>query len=304
VLQRVRNFVSMAVIACFRLLPRNVRKVLIAYGTPATGIRSVEFEGTLGTFLGAPEDRGVFLAFLLSGTWAPEIQEIVRRVFVQGSGTYLDVGANIGLTVVPAARRTGVACHAFEMEEQNFRYLRYNVDVNGVSANVTCHHCALYSEDTELEMELSEDNRGDHRLRVSGGMASDSYGESGRRTRQVSARRLDSILSRADLVSPVLLKIDVQGAEVDVLRGAGALLDAVDAVIIEFWPYGIAKLGHSTEQFFALLEGFRFGAVLRAGEPLPAMVPIGDILQVAREIPPDGSSTRHLDLFLARRSGR
>jgi FkbM family methyltransferase len=49
----------------------------------------------------------------------------------------------------------------------------------------------------------------------------------------VEQRRLDELLQPCDLVHPVLLKIDVQGAELAVLTGAGTLLDSVDAVLVE-----------------------------------------------------------------------
>lgn len=300
VFQPLRQAVVRAVVGGFRLLPGRIRRVLLAWGSEGIGLRSVEVDGSLGTFAGTPDDGGVFRAYLAGGDWAPELQEVQARVFAGGQGTYLDIGANIGLTVVPAARR-GARCHAFEMEERNLAFLRRNTEANGVSAQVTIHGGALYSEDTVLEMELSDENRGDHRLRVEAGLPADAYGESRRATRKVQARRLDSVLRREDLVAPVLAKIDVQGAEVDVLRGAGALLDAIDFLVLEFWPYGLAKLGRSPEELFALLDGFRLGAVLAPSKPLGRLSPVADLVAAAGRIPADGSSTLHLDLFLARR---
>lgn len=48
----------------------------------------------------------------------------------------------------------------------------------------------------------------------------------------VSVRRLDTLLPR-DLAGPVLLKVDTQGAELDVIEGAAGLLDRIDIVIVE-----------------------------------------------------------------------
>lgn len=49
----------------------------------------------------------------------------------------------------------------------------------------------------------------------------------------VPMARLDQILSPADMPRPCLLKIDVQGHELEVLRGCGVLLDRVDHVLVE-----------------------------------------------------------------------
>lgn len=52
-------------------------------------------------------------------------------------------------------------------------------------------------------------------------------------TMQVPVRRLDEVLTAADLVRPVILKIDTEGYELAVLQGAEGLLPSIDAVILE-----------------------------------------------------------------------
>lgn len=54
-----------------------------------------------------------------------------------------------------------------------------------------------------------------------------------RTTITVQVRRLDDILESGDLVAPALLKVDVQGGELRVLRGAGPLLNSIHAVLVE-----------------------------------------------------------------------
>lgn len=53
------------------------------------------------------------------------------------------------------------------------------------------------------------------------------------RTEQVSVRRLSECLSGRQLQGPALLKIDVQGAELDVLRGSADLLSLFDVIYVE-----------------------------------------------------------------------
>jgi Methyltransferase FkbM domain len=50
---------------------------------------------------------------------------------------------------------------------------------------------------------------------------------------EVDVCRLDDVISASDIRAPVLLKIDVQGAKLDVLRGGQGLLEAVDEMLVE-----------------------------------------------------------------------
>ena len=49
----------------------------------------------------------------------------------------------------------------------------------------------------------------------------------------VPVRRLDTLLAGRKLARPTLLKVDVQGFELEVLRGAPRTLDSVDALVLE-----------------------------------------------------------------------
>jgi FkbM family methyltransferase len=65
----------------------------------------------------------------------------------------------------------------------------------------------------------------------------------------VAVRRLDDLVTQADLV-----KLDVQGAEVDVLLGAPALLAQCPVWVLEVWPFGLQCAGASLEQLWTLLS--------------------------------------------------
>lgn len=53
------------------------------------------------------------------------------------------------------------------------------------------------------------------------------------RQERVPTERLDAVLTSAEIHGPALLKIDVQGAELDVLRGADRVVDSFDEIFVE-----------------------------------------------------------------------
>ena len=80
----------------------------------------------------------------------------------------------------------------------------------------------------------------------------------------VPTHRLDDLVSYADLV-----KVDVQGAELDVLDGAPRLLQACPAWILEIWPHGLRSAKRSLADVFAVLEGAGLTPQDSDGAPVP-----------------------------------
>ncbi len=90
--------------------------------------------------------------------------------------------------------------------------------------NATIHNVALGSEDGVLDIDVRKDLGGSTLLKDVGNAKSiGSY--------QVPVKRFDQIFG--DFETPALCKIDVQGAELMVLKGMGAMLDRIDALIVE-----------------------------------------------------------------------
>jgi FkbM family methyltransferase len=61
--------------------------------------------------------------------------------------------------------------------------------------------------------------------------------------RSVPVVTLDEVCSGKQLITPFLLKIDVQGAEIEVLEGAKSILEKVDIIIVETSLYHFFKMG-------------------------------------------------------------
>src|SRR3954453_21482666 len=90
-------------------------------------LESVISDGSYGVFEGSNEDRVVMDEYRRLGTWAAELVALITdRLFAGRAGTFIDVGANIGLVSIPVLERTGSLGIAFEPEPRNFGFLTRN----------------------------------------------------------------------------------------------------------------------------------------------------------------------------------
>ncbi len=259
-------------------------------------------EGKYGPFLGAEADQVVHGHYREHGVWEPELLELLtERLFPEGKGTFLDLGANIGLISIPLAVRRAVRCYAFEPEPLNYELLCRNAAAHGVSEKIEPFNLALYSEKSTLSFELSSDNYGDHRVRARepDPRDSDSYDESERKVIQVAAERLDDVLSPDALERPIVMKVDTQGCEVRVFAGAQRWLASVDYLICEYWPYGMHRMGDSQEAFIEFAGRFAFGAQLSGNCPPARLEPVDAVMARVRSLFPDASNPLYVDLLLS-----
>ena len=173
-------------------------------------------------------------------------------------GTVLDIGANIGM-ITTALLRHGWFDRAvcIEPSPANLRLLRLNLAQNELEARTTVLGVAMSSEPGELAFELSERNTGDNRVRVPGSAGTPGAFKEERRVEiKVPVDTLDHALAAAGVnaTEVKLLWMDIQGFEGKCLEGASKTLAAGMPVILEFWPYGIARAGMARADYMAVLR--------------------------------------------------
>lgn len=91
--------------------------------------------------------------------------------------------------------------------------------------------CAVGAEDGEVEFYVTRDDQSSSIHAPGMSYNDDRPDDNVLRTEKVPLRRLDSLLAACAV--PMLLKIDVQGAELEVLQGAGDRLADAETIIIE-----------------------------------------------------------------------
>ncbi|MCC7369965.1 MAG: FkbM family methyltransferase [Chloroflexi bacterium] len=133
--------------------------------------------------------------------------------------TMFDVGANFGYYAVHCAHAVGAAgaVHAFEPDPAAAALLRENACANGLDGWLTHHAAAVSDHNGATEYHLAEEA-------AFSGMT--STGRSAvRGVVQVPTRSLDSVAAEHGVTAIDALKIDVEGHEAKVLRGAAGLLE-------------------------------------------------------------------------------
>jgi FkbM family methyltransferase len=166
---------------------------------------------------------------------------------LRDGGVVIDVGANIGFYSLAAALDVGIAGRvlAFEPNAGAAARLRENVAINGLN-NVTVVQAAAGARDGTITFHLATDSE-----------ASSLYaaGDDVATTVTVPIVTLDQYLAGAGIGQVDVLKLDAEGAEIDVLAGARLLLSRPDApsVIVEANPVTLRAAGRSTADLRGLL---------------------------------------------------
>ena len=174
-----------------------------------------------------------------------------------GRDVLIDAGANIGMVCIGMLRRGYFrSALAIEAAPDNAALLERNIAQNDLGASIRAIACALSDRNGELDVELSADNFGDHRVRAAQASRPGRLGEDRRTTIRVPARTLDAIVEGNPPTDPErigLIWIDVQGHEGHLLEGARRTLAGGASVLTEFWPYGIERSGLDRRAYVELV---------------------------------------------------
>ncbi|HYH62109.1 MAG TPA: FkbM family methyltransferase [Solirubrobacterales bacterium] len=198
-------------------------------------------------------DEAVGLGIFAHGSHERDQLEAVSAVLTGWLGDshplrgkrFLDIGANIGTSVVEALVALGCSGGwALEPHPGNFKLLRHNLLENGLDDKVEALEMAVSDEDGTATLEVAKVNMGDHRVRV-GESDGGRMAEGKRETIDVPMRSLDSLVGdgMVSLDEVALAWVDTQGHEAHVLAGATCLAEARVPAYIEYWPYALARAG-------------------------------------------------------------
>ncbi|MDQ0394788.1 FkbM family methyltransferase [Labrys monachus] len=185
-------------------------------GGPVRRIGQIE----LGSFNGFSEYHSV-----VQGVSDAENRFIQTYAF--GQGAIVDVGANLGIfSLLMSKRFPERVIHAFEPGPTTFQALEANIARNR-AANIRAYRMAVADRNGSVSFVARESARANSSIQLDGEAVTPS-------AVTVSCTTLDTFASTAGLERIALLKVDVEGYEDAVFRGAAHLFSASRPRIIYF----------------------------------------------------------------------
>lgn len=208
---------------------------------------AVELDGVC--VLLAPQ--GATAADFWAGLWFEKhALEFLLSVLEPGM-TVFDIGANAGLFAVAAAKKTGRgSVYAFEPGQCTFRLLEQNLRLNGVT-NVVAIRTTLGDKTGEAVLQVNAASKDE--LNTGERATNRDSRVVGREKVPVTA--LDAFVGDRGIARVDAMKVDVEGAELPVFRGARKLLERRDAPLILYEGYGSQTKGfgyHPVETMWLL----------------------------------------------------
>lgn len=207
------------------------------------------------------------------GFWEKELGSILKKYLRKGS-VFLDIGGNIGYhTLFAAACLEGSGkVYSFEPIPRLARQLKESVDINGFSNVEVCNFGLAEHDENNIAIYLRDENIGGSSLF----RYQDIELVKVRGTEKINVKKLDSFLP--ETVDVNLIKIDVEGYEYEVLKGAAKLLERKHPVIImEFSPiFYTQESQQKSYEIISFLEKLGYSFYLLTEEPFDILTWLGE----------------------------
>ncbi|WP_052699236.1 FkbM family methyltransferase [Hyphomicrobium sp. 99] len=225
---------------------------------------------------------------LLDGYWEQWITNVFRALVRPGMKV-IDIGANVGWYSLLAADLIGQSGRlvSFEANPELSAITHRNLMVNGFLERSTVVPCAVYSECKAIDFKIYNHYMGSSSIFATSDTAAE-FNDSIREL-AVNAITLDSYFPAGTKID--FIKIDAEGAEPFILKGATRLLSENPniQIMMEFAPSILAGAYGSIEKFYDELKAYGFTIFRIEHDSTLAQVTFEEL-----------SATRHCDVVLKR----
>lgn len=195
-----RSLIGKVLRIILRIIPNDI-SVFILQG-PLKGKKWIKGSGVNGYWL---------------GTYELEAQKFFEKIIKEGDIVY-DIGAHVGFYSLLASNKVGSNGKIFSFEPlpRNIVYLRKHIDINNIK-NIDVIEAAVFDKEGVVFM--------DDKINSFYAKISDNG------DLKIRTVMLDNLVSSEKLLPPNVIKIDVEGAELSVLKGADFILNKYNPTI-------------------------------------------------------------------------
>lgn len=177
--------------------------------------------------------------------------------FLAAGDCFVDIGANVGLFSLYAAKKVGPAGTVISFEPSKVTYDRLleNIQLNNFN-NVKPFKLGLSDKEAVLELNISENGFEAWNTFI---QSADSKFS---RKEEVLVKPFDKFLeeNNIDIDKIALIKLDVEGFEINVLKGASKLLSRENAPVfmVEYTDANAVAAGHCCHEIYKLLNEYGY----------------------------------------------
>jgi FkbM family methyltransferase len=170
-------------------------------------------------------------------------EDIIERFTPNQGDIVVDIGAAFGFYTIIASKRVGTSGKvvAIEAQRDSFKMLNRNIKLNQLT-NVVPLNYAVYSKETKVKLYNTYSI-----MPVSAGKSMNKFVE-------VNANTLDNILQEEKIIDVNWIKIDVEGAELEVLKGAHNVLSKSNDISLLIEVHG----RNNYRPLIELLDSYNF----------------------------------------------
>jgi FkbM family methyltransferase len=154
-------------------------------------------------------------SIFVTGRYEPNEFSLLSKILKPGM-TFVDVGANLGVYTLYAARKVGTdgCVISIEPSSREMEILKANVHANALS-NVSLQQVALTEQASEVELLVACARQSGHNT-----LGSFGYNTSLNHREKIQTMRLDDLAQSIGIQRVDIIKMDIEGGELGALRGA------------------------------------------------------------------------------------
>ncbi len=210
---------------------------IINYFIDFISIKSIDLNGKKIKFYATGEIS--FTRAKLFGKKEKEVYNFIDQ-YLKSDDIFFDIGANIGVFSIYASIFKNVNCIAFEPEYSNLYLLKKNIILNSLSNKINVYPLSISDKNNLNFLHLSSLETGSalHSISQNDLELTDEKAKVVMKIGTYSLT-IDEFVKQAG-IKPNMLKIDTDGNEVEILRGAKETLSSVDYIAMEM-PVNLKK---------------------------------------------------------------
>lgn len=231
----------------------------------------------IGRSLFMKQGRGEFMVLsravaAIKGLQGPEAVE---------HRTFIDVGANIGTTTVPAILSHGFeSAVAMEPEPENLRVLRLNLVLNELEDRVKALPVAVSNEIGHSDLVVNPERGGKHWIATDPAKIKRKASDAETHILEVETVTIDHLVDGGliDADRTGLLWIDAEAHEGHILEGASSLLERGTPIVLEWAAENLDRMGDRSKLEQAITENYtHFAEMHRSSDSSKAAFPLNAV---------------------------